>query len=74
LGTFKHRFNDFVKVVIYDVQKADYVFTGPLAFVKYHLSNFVQDAFFNKHNAENDFALPFDIMKHRFIDITNVVF
>jgi hypothetical protein len=50
------------------------VFAGPFAYLKHHLKKFVQDAFFDKQDAEIDIAWPFDNMNHRFIDITKVVF
>jgi hypothetical protein len=37
-------------------------------------SDFVQIGFFNAQNAENAFEWPFDILKNRFMDITEVVF
>jgi hypothetical protein len=52
--TLKHRFVDFTKIVISDVQKADQ-FSGPFAYLKYHFRNFVQIAFFNAQNLENAF-------------------
>jgi hypothetical protein len=42
----------------------------PFASLKHHLSEFVQVAFFDAQDAENDFAWPFDTLKHRFIDFT----
>jgi hypothetical protein len=58
----------------YDVRKADYDFSGPFAYLKHHICDFVKIAFFNAQNEENAFEWPFDIMKHRFIDFTEVVF
>jgi hypothetical protein len=34
----------------------------------------VQVAFFDAQDAENEFAWPFDTMKHSFIDFIKVVF
>jgi hypothetical protein len=42
--------------------------------MKHHLSDFVQVAFFDALDAENDFAWPFDTSKYRFIELTKVVF
>jgi hypothetical protein len=47
-------------------------FTGPFAYLKHHLSDFVQVAFFDARNAENNFTWPLDTFEHRFIDITKV--
>jgi hypothetical protein len=38
------------------------------------LSEFVKVAFFDAHDAENDFAWLFETLKHCFIDFTKVVF
>jgi hypothetical protein len=62
----KHRFIDFIKVV----QKADCDLSGPFAYLKHPFIEFVQIAFLNTQNVEKAFEWPFDIMKHRFIDIT----
>jgi hypothetical protein len=61
-------------VFFQDVQKTDYDFSGPFAYLKRHLSYFVKIAFFDARVAENDFAWHFDSLKHRFIDFTKVVF
>jgi hypothetical protein len=53
----KHRLIDF-NSLFDDVQKADYEFSGPFAYLKHHLSNFVQVAFFNAQDAENEVAWP----------------
>jgi hypothetical protein len=45
--TLKSRFINFTEDVFSDVQKADYAFSGPFAFLKQNLSNFVQVAFFD---------------------------
>jgi hypothetical protein len=71
--TLKYRFIDFTKVVLQDVQEANCEFSEPFAYLN-HLSDFVQVAFFVSHDAENLFAWPFDISKHRFINFTTVVF
>jgi hypothetical protein len=44
------------------------------AYLKFHLSEFVQGTFIDAQDAENEFAWPFDPLKHRFIDFTIVVF
>jgi hypothetical protein len=46
----------------------------PIAYLKHHLSDFVQVAFFDSQDAENEYALPFDTFKHRFIEFTKDVF
>jgi hypothetical protein len=66
-----HRLHKFV---FSDVQKEDYEFQGPFAYLKLHLSDFVQVAFFDAQDAENDFAWPLDTFKHHYIDFTKVVF
>jgi hypothetical protein len=41
----KYRYIDFSKVVLKDVQKADYEFKEPFDYLKYHLIDFIQVAF-----------------------------
>jgi hypothetical protein len=64
---------DITKVAFLDVQKTDYEFSGPFAFLKRHLSVFIQVAFFDAQNAENEFVWPFDTFKLRFINFTKFV-
>jgi hypothetical protein len=52
----KQRFTDITKVAFEDVQTEGYLFSGPFAFLKHHLSDFAQVAFFVSQDAENDFA------------------
>jgi hypothetical protein len=54
--------------------KADYAFSGPFAYFKYHFRDLVQNAFLNAQNVANAFEWPFDIMKKRFTDVTKVEF
>jgi hypothetical protein len=42
--------------------------------LKLDLSDFVQIAFVDAQNAENDLAWPFEKLKHRFVDFSKVVF
>jgi hypothetical protein len=56
-----------------NVQKADYEFSGPFAYLKHHIRNFVKVAFLDAQGAENDFARPFVTLKHRFVNFTKVV-
>jgi hypothetical protein len=51
---------------------ADYEVLGPFAYLKHHFRDFVEIAFFNAQNVENAFEWFFDIMKHRFIEISKV--
>jgi hypothetical protein len=44
------------------------------AYLKLHLSNFVQDDFFDAQDTENDLAWPFENFKHSFIDFTKGVY
>jgi hypothetical protein len=37
-------------------------------------SEFLKVAFSDAQNAENNYALPFDTLKHRFMDFKKVVF
>jgi hypothetical protein len=56
---FKHletSLHDFTKVVFKDVQKVDLEFIGPFAYLKHHLSDFVQVALFDAQEEENEFA------------------
>jgi hypothetical protein len=52
----KHPFIEFKKVVFFGVQKADYEFTGPFTYLKYHLSEFIQVALIVVQVAENEFV------------------
>jgi hypothetical protein len=42
--------------------------------LKHHFRDFVQVAFLDAKNEENDFARPMGTLKHRFIDITKFFF
>jgi hypothetical protein len=42
--------------------------------LKHRFREFVQVSFLEAQDAENDFAWPFDTLKHRFIDINKVAF
>jgi hypothetical protein len=47
----------------------DYEFSGTFAYLKHQLSNFVQVAFFDTQDAENEFEWTLEILKksiHRF--------
>jgi hypothetical protein len=46
------------------------MFSGQSAYLKHHLSDFNQVAFFNARDSENDIAWPFDTLKHSFVDFT----
>jgi hypothetical protein len=61
----KHRFIDIQK----DVQKADYEFAGPFAYLNRHLSDFTKVAFSDSQSAENEIAGPFDTLKHSFTNV-----
>jgi hypothetical protein len=73
LDIMKHRFIDVTKVAFQDVQKAVYELSGSFAYLKHHLRDFVR-RLCDSQEAENDFAWPFDIMKHRFNGFIKVVF
>jgi hypothetical protein len=45
-----------------------------IRYLKHHLSGFVQIACYESQDTENEFALHFDTLKHRFIVFTEVVF
>jgi hypothetical protein len=49
------------------------VFSGPFAYLKHHLSNFVRLAFFDAQDVENEFAWTFHTLNHRLIDFNKVV-
>jgi hypothetical protein len=70
----KHRLIEFTKVVFSDVEKENYEFQGQFASLNLHLSDFIQVPFFDAQGVENDFAWPFDIFKHHYIDFTKVFF
>jgi hypothetical protein len=53
-------------VVFYDAQKAIYEFSGPFDYLKHHLTKFVQVAFNDARDVENEIARPYDTMNHRF--------
>jgi hypothetical protein len=69
----KHRVIDYTKVVYSDIQKANYEFSGPFAYLKHHFSDLVKVAFFNAQDSEFDFTWPFFTLKQLFIDFTIVV-
>jgi hypothetical protein len=52
----------------------DYEFSGTFAYLKHHLRNFVQVAFCETQDAENEFEWTLEILKHRFIDLTKIIF
>jgi hypothetical protein len=62
------------KVDFSDVQKADYEFSGPIAYLKHHLDEFVRVALFKAQDSENEFAWPWNSLKHRIIDFLKVIF
>jgi hypothetical protein len=45
----------------------------PFAYLKHHLSDFIQMAFLDAQDVENELEWYFDTLKHRFIDFTKVV-
>jgi hypothetical protein len=49
--TLNHRFIDFTQVDFFDVQKADYEFSGSFTSLEQHLSDFSQFTFFDSRNA-----------------------
>jgi hypothetical protein len=61
-------------VLFLNAHKAVYELQEPFAYLKHHLSNFVQVALFDDQDAETDIALSFDNLKHRIIDFSKVVF
>jgi hypothetical protein len=52
----KHHFVDFNKVVLYCVLKVGYEFSGPIAYLKLHISDLVQVAVLDAQDAENELA------------------
>jgi hypothetical protein len=44
---------------------------APFASLNHHLSDIDIFGFSNAQDEENDFAWPFDTLKHRFIDFTS---
>jgi hypothetical protein len=62
------------KFLFQNAQKAFYELQGPFAYLKHHLSNFVQVALVDDQDAETDIPSPFVNFKHRIIDFTKVVF
>jgi hypothetical protein len=53
---------------------ANYELSGPIAYLKNHFREFVQDDFLNAKDAENGFEWHLDSWKNLFIDITKVFF
>jgi hypothetical protein len=49
------------------------LFSEPFAYLKHHLSEFVQVALFNAQDVENEFEWPFDTLKFHFIEFNKVV-
>jgi hypothetical protein len=66
IDTLKNRFIKFVKVVFLDVQKAVYEFSGSFAYLKHHLREIVQIAFWMA--AMQKMISHCDTKKQRFID------
>jgi hypothetical protein len=48
--------------------------SGPFDILTHHFCGFVQAALLDAQDAENEFAWPFDTLKHRFIEFTKVAF
>jgi hypothetical protein len=74
LGHLQTSFHRLHQSRFEDVQKADYEFSGPFAYLKHHSRDFIEAAFFFTLEAENDFVWHFDTLKNRFIDFKEVVF
>jgi hypothetical protein len=55
-------------------QTAEFELSGPVAYLKYHLNDFIQVVLFDAQVEENDFVLPFYTLKNHFIDFTKIVF
>jgi hypothetical protein len=70
----KHRFIDFTKVSSHHVQKADYEFSGPFAYLKRNFRDLVNVAFLDAHDVENDFEWPFDTMTHCIMEFPKIAF
>jgi hypothetical protein len=70
----KHCFIDFTKVVFKTSSRQIMSSRGPFASLNHHLSHFDKFAFSDAQDEENDFAWPFDTLKHRFIEFTTVIF
>jgi hypothetical protein len=51
----------------------NYEVSWPFAYLKHHLSDFIQIAFLDAQNVENELEWHFDTLKHRFIEFTKVV-
>jgi hypothetical protein len=58
----------------FKTSRRHYDYSGPFAYLKHHLSEFVKVVSFDAQDAENDFSWPFGTFKHRFIYFTKVVF
>jgi hypothetical protein len=52
---------------------ADYDSTEPLTYLNQHLSDFVEVAFFDAQEAQNEFARLFDTLKQRFIEFSKII-
>jgi hypothetical protein len=55
-------------------QIADYEFTETFAYLKHHFRDFVQVAFSDTQDAENEFVWHSDTLKYRFSDIRKVFY
>jgi hypothetical protein len=51
----------------------NYEISWPFPYLKHHLSDFIQIAFLDAQDVENELVWHFDTLKRRFIDFTKVV-
>jgi hypothetical protein len=58
-------------VVFSELKKANYELSVAIAYVKNHLSDFVQVAFLEDQEAQNEFAWQTENFKHRFTAVPN---
>jgi hypothetical protein len=71
-NTLKNLFIDFTKDV-FETSKRQ-VFLRAIRLFKLYVSNSSEVGFFDAQDAENEFEWTLEILNHRFIDLTKVVF
>jgi hypothetical protein len=70
----KHRFLDLTKLALCNVQKADYEFPRPFAYLKHHLTRLHPIRIFWRSEGGKYVSELSGLLKHRFIDHQSIIF